>query len=166
MKDIKDSKLRNQRQAKGWTQESVGHEIDVSGTTIGRWETGETPIPYHQQVKLEKLFGVDQGYFATDKTGEDNEIVELENVTPIIQLMKNQPGLMNIYIVIVAITILVSFMRPYATISMILYALTMMLSVIIGSSPRGKGTLWEKGVMISATLVCILVGTTVCLMYS
>ena len=56
-------KLRKLRRIKGWAQEDLAREIDVSLSTVQRWEgKGATPIR-HARTKLERLFqetGIDQ----------------------------------------------------------------------------------------------------------
>ncbi|GCE27559.1 hypothetical protein KDA_30430 [Dictyobacter alpinus] len=51
-----NTKLRFQRELRGWSQKKVGLEIDTSKDMISRWETGErSPGPYYQE-KLCSLF--------------------------------------------------------------------------------------------------------------
>lgn len=38
--DTFGSRLRSLREARGWTQEKLGFELDVSSVTISKWETG------------------------------------------------------------------------------------------------------------------------------
>jgi ribosome-binding protein aMBF1 (putative translation factor) len=57
-------KVKRVRQKKGWTQEDLAREIDVSLSTVQRWEgKGAKPIR-HARRELERLFveaGVNSG---------------------------------------------------------------------------------------------------------
>jgi ribosome-binding protein aMBF1 (putative translation factor) len=49
-------KVRRVRQKKGWTQEDLAREVDVSLSTVQRWEgKGAKPIR-HARRELERLF--------------------------------------------------------------------------------------------------------------
>ena len=50
-------KLRRLREVKGWAQEDLAREIDVSLSTIQRWELkGATKPVRHSRTQLERLF--------------------------------------------------------------------------------------------------------------
>lgn len=57
-------KVRKLREIKGWAQEDLAREIDVSLSTVQRWEgQGAKPIR-HARRQLERLFkktGLDEG---------------------------------------------------------------------------------------------------------
>ncbi|MGH2497347.1 MAG: tetratricopeptide repeat protein [Ktedonobacteraceae bacterium] len=51
------SRLRQERELRGWTQSEVAERIGSTRINVGRWEKGETvPGPYYRQ-KLAELFG-------------------------------------------------------------------------------------------------------------
>src|SRR5581483_8220561 len=51
------SRLRQERERRGWTQSEVAERIGSTRVNVGRWEKGETvPGPYYRQ-KLAELFG-------------------------------------------------------------------------------------------------------------
>ncbi len=51
------SRLRQERELRGWTQSEVAERIGSTRVTVGRWEKGEiVPSPYYRQ-KLAELFG-------------------------------------------------------------------------------------------------------------
>ena len=55
-KELFKEKVRRLREKKGWAQEDLAREIDVSLSTVQRWEgKGAKPIR-HARRELERLF--------------------------------------------------------------------------------------------------------------
>ena len=52
-----NSRLRQERERRGWTQSEVAERLRTTRINVGRWENGQTfPSPYYRQ-KLSELFG-------------------------------------------------------------------------------------------------------------
>src|SRR5690348_9958243 len=52
-----NSRLRQERERRGWTQSDVAERIRTTRINVGRWENGQTfPGPYYRQ-KLAELYG-------------------------------------------------------------------------------------------------------------
>src|SRR5579859_981822 len=52
-----NSRLRQERERRGWTQSDVAERVRTTRINVGRWENGQTfPSPYYRQ-KLAELFG-------------------------------------------------------------------------------------------------------------
>ena len=157
---MNESKLRACRVNKGWTQENLAKEVGVSRTTITNWESDDSNIPEFRYEILEKVLGLNPGYFSQDDANDREN-----KITPIDALMKNQPGLKQIYYSIFSITLILLFVKPYAPITMVWYAITMMILVVVTSSPDGDGTICEKIVTFLGTAMFILIMTLLCLTF-
>src|ERR1700694_3839850 len=70
------SRLRHEREQRGWTQSEVAERIGSTRINVGRWEKGESfPSPYYRQ-KLGELFGksiVELGLLPESVVGRDRE---------------------------------------------------------------------------------------------
>lgn len=44
------------RKSRGWSQEELGYQVDVSRQTVSKWETGETTPEMGKLVKLSEIF--------------------------------------------------------------------------------------------------------------
>ena len=56
-------KVKSLRQKKGWAQEDLAREVDVSLSTIQRWESKGAKPTRHARRQLQKLFqetGIDE----------------------------------------------------------------------------------------------------------
>jgi len=63
MKQLSE-KIKKLRKKMGWTQEDLTRQIDVSLSTVQRWETKGTKPTRLARRELEKLFketGIDEG---------------------------------------------------------------------------------------------------------
>jgi ribosome-binding protein aMBF1 (putative translation factor) len=49
-------KVKELRQAMGWGQEDLAREVDVSLSTVQRWETKGAKPTRHSRRELERLF--------------------------------------------------------------------------------------------------------------
>ncbi len=74
-KPVPNTRLRSERERRGWTREYVADKIGGEVRTIGRWERGTTsPSPFYRQ-RLCELFEMDAealGFFK-DTTAQDQE---------------------------------------------------------------------------------------------
>jgi len=58
-KPVPNTRLRNERERRGWSREYVAEQISGNAQTVGRWERGTTsPSPYYRQ-RLCELFKMD-----------------------------------------------------------------------------------------------------------
>jgi transcriptional regulator with XRE-family HTH domain len=74
-KPAPNTRLRSERERRGWTREYVAGKIGSDARTVGRWERGTTsPSPFYRQ-RLCELFEMDAealGFFK-DTTAQDSE---------------------------------------------------------------------------------------------
>lgn len=57
VEQIRTTRLRYEREQRGWSRQYVAEQVEVDVATVGRWERGERlPYPHYQQ-KLCELFG-------------------------------------------------------------------------------------------------------------
>jgi DNA-binding XRE family transcriptional regulator len=54
--------LRECREHRQLTAREVATALDVSRSTLSRWETGQSPIPQNKLLDLSDLFGVSTDY--------------------------------------------------------------------------------------------------------
>lgn len=74
-------RLKQLREAKGFTQEDVGKMIGVTKATINRYETGEIDIKRTIAIKLAEVFNVSPAYIMG---WEDNQnLYTFNNISPI-----------------------------------------------------------------------------------
>lgn len=55
-------KIKNAREAKGWTQERLAVKMSTTQQTIQRWETGQTDVKSAQLKQLSRILGVTVSY--------------------------------------------------------------------------------------------------------
>lgn len=55
-------RIRNLRKENGYTQEYIGHVLNVSQRTYGDYEQGKTRIPLDSMIKLAELYDVNMDY--------------------------------------------------------------------------------------------------------
>ena len=53
------TRLKEFRDARGWSQERVGFELDVSKATVSKWETGRAEPSLTNLAKIRRLFAPD-----------------------------------------------------------------------------------------------------------
>ena len=53
------SRLRRFREARGWSQERVGFDLEVSKATISKWETGRAEPRLAHLAKIRRLYASD-----------------------------------------------------------------------------------------------------------
>lgn len=74
-------KIKELREARGWTQEDLGKKIDVKRQQIQAYESGKNIPPYDKQVKLCAVFGIDMNVLSSyDLTLSNNEHVSEESI--------------------------------------------------------------------------------------
>ena len=89
------SRLKQERERRGWTQSEVAERIGSTRINVGRWEKGETvPGPFYRQ-KLAELFGksiAEFGFipeYSEERNGE--EITSISDTNPHISSPPAQP---------------------------------------------------------------------------
>lgn len=55
---VKIDKIRELRIAKGWSEENLAHELDISQPQYGRLENGESEFDFKKLTKLMDIFRV------------------------------------------------------------------------------------------------------------
>ena len=53
------TRLKRFREARGWSQETVGFELDVSKATVSKWETGRSEPNLEHLSRIRALFARD-----------------------------------------------------------------------------------------------------------
>ncbi len=75
------SRLRQERERRGWSRQYVAEQINVDVVTVGRWERGERlPHPFYRQ-KLCDLFAMNAealGLFPVSSQGHDEEMTNFD----------------------------------------------------------------------------------------
>lgn len=56
MKSNFGTRLKEFRDARGWTQERVGFELEVSKATVSKWETGRAEPTLAHLARIRRLF--------------------------------------------------------------------------------------------------------------
>lgn len=71
-----NSKLRRERELRGWSQRAVAERVGTSEQVVVRWESGEHKPNRHFQTQLCELFGKNAeelGFLETQTTNEEEE---------------------------------------------------------------------------------------------
>jgi transcriptional regulator with XRE-family HTH domain/tetratricopeptide (TPR) repeat protein len=68
-----NSRLRHERELRGWSQSKVANEIGTNTDRISRWESGNSTVSPYYREKLIELFGKNANElgFLDDATGDD-----------------------------------------------------------------------------------------------
>ena len=53
------ARIRSERRARGWTQQSLADQVGVNVRTVQKWESGTARPRNHRLLRLARLFGVD-----------------------------------------------------------------------------------------------------------
>lgn len=59
MDNVFGTRLRDFREARGWSQERVGFELEVSKATVSKWETGRAEPGLTTLAKIRQLYAPD-----------------------------------------------------------------------------------------------------------
>ena len=85
-------KLQALRKARGWSQEELATQINVSRQALSKWESGASVPDTENVVALSRLFGVSTDYLLKDEL-EDAEYVEgQEETQPLLRVTMAQAG--------------------------------------------------------------------------
>lgn len=71
-------KLYRLRKERGWSQEALAQEMDVSRQAVSRWELGEVVPDTANILAVSRIFGVSTDYLLRDDCDSENE-------TPVVQ---------------------------------------------------------------------------------
>lgn len=74
-----NEKLLDLRKQKGWSQEELGNELNVSRQTISKWEMGMTTPELENLVMLSKIFNISIDELV-DNAKESNYEGEEQNI--------------------------------------------------------------------------------------
>lgn len=95
------NKLYELRKQKGYSQEDLANQLNVSRQTISKWETGETSPELEKVIDLGKIFGLslDELILEKEKTVllEEEKFSSLEKIVNYIQV--NVANKQNILII-------------------------------------------------------------------
>lgn len=65
-------KLQKLRKEKGWTQEQLASQINVSRQSLSKWELNAALPDTEHIIRLSKLFNVSTDYLLTEETANDH----------------------------------------------------------------------------------------------
>lgn len=90
-----NSRLRQERERRGWTQSEVAERVRTTRINVGRWENGQTfPSPYYRQ-KLAEVFGKSLQELGLIPEGaedhSDGSVPPEKNIAPISPPVWNVP---------------------------------------------------------------------------
>ena len=69
-------KIKEAREAKGWSQERLAVELSTTQQTIQRWESGQTAVKSTQLKELSRILGV-TGSYLLDIEQEQSQNVDI-----------------------------------------------------------------------------------------
>ena len=71
-------KLQMLRKARGWSQEELAQQINVSRQALSKWESGASIADTENVIALSRLFGVSTDYLVSEdasvSAGSDDEL--------------------------------------------------------------------------------------------
>lgn len=73
-------KIASLRKKKGWSQEELAYQLDVSRQSVSKWESGASVPDLDRILKLSEIFGVSTDYLLKEETqaAPEIEIPELD----------------------------------------------------------------------------------------
>lgn len=60
-------KIMNERKRRGWSQEDLADQLEVSRQSVSKWESGASQPELEKLVRLSQLFGVTTDYLLTEE---------------------------------------------------------------------------------------------------
>ena len=76
-------RIRQAREALGWSQTQLGAKLGVSHISVGRWERG-VMLPSRKRMKeLAKVLGHSEQWFMGESEAKNEELVSEEDVMPL-----------------------------------------------------------------------------------
>ena len=66
-------RIKDAREARGWTQEKLAEEIGTTQQTIQRWETGQTDVKSGQILAISKALGVTVSFIMNVNDGSESK---------------------------------------------------------------------------------------------
>ena len=97
-------KLLELRKQKGWSQEELGNNLDVSRQTISKWESGQSTPEMEKLVKISEIFEISLDELIIGIKNEVNDSVEENKKTD-----KPKKSKIKIVFMILLILVLLSF---------------------------------------------------------
>ena len=98
-----NDKLLDLRKKKGWSQEELGNELNVSRQTVSKWEAGQTTPELEKLKKLSEIFGITVDSLIDDSDTYEEKVIEVSNKNDINQNEKNSKKRVILKIVILLI---------------------------------------------------------------
>ena len=97
-------KLLELRKQKGWSQEELGNNLDVSRQTISKWESGQSAPEMEKLVKISEIFEISLDELIVGIKNEVNNKVE-ENKT-VDESKKSKKRIKIVFIVLLILAVL------------------------------------------------------------
>src|SRR5438477_2534384 len=87
---IASSRLKQERERRGWTQSQLAEHIGTTQTNVSRWEKGETvPGPYYRQ-RLGALFGKTLAELGFILEAEDESSTQGKQIDQVVESSMSQ----------------------------------------------------------------------------
>ena len=104
-------KLFELRKEKGWSQEKLAEQINVSRQSISKWESGQVLPEIEKIIELSKIFQVTTDYLLLDENSEkgSSEVILEENKDKYYKEVKSFGIWQVIYIFVLALAIYLFF---------------------------------------------------------
>lgn len=135
-----NEKLLELRKQKGWSQEELGNQLNVSRQTISKWEMGTTTPELENLIMLSKIFDISIDELVNNVKAESNE----ENLVDDIKeekLEKRNNKKKSLWIIVIIIFILCIICTNLLYRSRILIMANMQNSIIISNIAHLGGKL-------------------------
>lgn len=69
-------KIMTQRKLRGWSQEDLSNQLDVSRQSVSKWESGASTPDLDKIIRMSQLFGVTTDYLLTQQTPPAEEAAQ------------------------------------------------------------------------------------------
>lgn len=93
-----DKKIYELRKKAGLSQEELGDKLNVSRQTISKWETGQSTPEIDKVTAICDLFGITTDDFLRDKTGLQEDVIDLNQTNGVDDKSKKNSNLIYAFI--------------------------------------------------------------------
>ena len=128
--------LKELRNEKGFTQETLGEKVGVTNKTVSRWETGTYMPPVECLVLLSDIYGVSINEIVAGQRLSETEFTNAaeENLSEALLLSENiykqrEKKLMLVMLISTVIAIILIFLIPISKDNMIRNMITVLLII-------------------------------------
>ncbi len=128
--------LKELRNEKGFTQETLGEKVGVTNKTVSRWETGTYMPPVECLVLLSDIYGVSINEIVAGQRLSETEFTNAaeENLSEALLLSENiykqrEKKLMLVMLISTVIAIILIFLIPISKDNMIRSMITVLLII-------------------------------------